>query len=38
MGGNNEVLTLIASYYKTNTADAKAGLLHSNVIYTVSYL
>lgn len=38
MGSNNEVLTLIASYYKTNTAAAKAGLLHSNVIYTVSYL
>lgn len=37
-GGSNDTLTLIASYYKTNTAAAKAGPLHSNVIYTVSYL
>ncbi|EKT64658.1 fimbrial protein [Providencia burhodogranariea] len=36
--GNNETLTLIASYYKTNNARAKAGVLHSNVIYTVTYL
>lgn len=37
-GGSKDTLTLIASYYKTNTAAAKAGPLHSNVIYTVSYL
>ncbi len=35
---NSETLNLIASYYKTNTAAAKVGLLQSNVIYTVSYL
>lgn len=31
-------LTFIVSYYKTRAAPAKAGPLHSNLIYTISYL
>ena len=34
----SDQVTLIASYYKTNTSPAKVGPVHSNVIYTVSYL
>ncbi|GAB1438754.1 fimbrial protein [Providencia sp.] len=37
-GSTGATLNLIASYYKTNAAAAKVGLLQSNVIYTVSYL
>ncbi|MGU9760858.1 fimbrial protein (plasmid) [Serratia marcescens] len=35
---DSETLTLDAYYYKTNTAAAKVGALHSNVTYTLSYL
>ncbi|EIT7186884.1 MAG: fimbrial protein [Serratia marcescens] len=35
---DSETLTLDAYYYKTNTAPAKVGALHSNVTYTISYL
>jgi major type 1 subunit fimbrin (pilin) len=35
---DSETLTLDAYYYKTNTAAAKVGALHSNVTYTISYL
>ncbi|AKG68305.1 putative fimbrial protein SthA [Serratia fonticola] len=35
---NSETLTLDAYYYKTNTATAKVGALHSNITYTISYL
>ena len=35
---DSETLTLDAYYYKTNTAPAKVGALHSNVTYTLSYL
>lgn len=31
-------LTFIVSYYKTRAEPAKAGPLHSNLIYTISYL
>ncbi|MFY3770165.1 putative fimbrial-like protein YadN [Providencia manganoxydans] len=36
--GSGGSYTFVASYYKTNASAAKAGSLHSNVIYTVSYL
>lgn len=35
---DSDTVRFIASYYKTNTAAAKTGPVHSNVIYTVSYL
>lgn len=35
---DSDTLRLIASYYKTNATAAKTGPVHSNVIYTVSYL
>lgn len=37
-GTTAETLSLVASYYKTAVAAAKAGAIASNVVYTVSYL
>jgi major type 1 subunit fimbrin (pilin) len=37
-GATTETLSLVASYFKTTAAAARAGAIESNVVYTVSYL